>query len=172
MSDLRAGRIAGAFGLRGELKIAATRIGEDSLRPGLGVLLRFPDGTERAAQVAAVRLHQGRPLARLAGVDDATAAEALLGAELFIARDAAVVADGEYLDADLIGCALVDEAGTKIGHVVDVAHYPAQDMLVVGAARAYVPLVRAFIAEVDTAHKLIHVTLPPGLLDPENAAEA
>ena len=172
MSDLRAGRVAGAFGLRGELKIAATRIGEDSLRAGLRVQLRFPDGTQREAQVAAVRLHQGRPLARFDGVDDATAAEALLGAEVFIARAAAVVAEGEHLDADLIGCVLVAEDGTIVGEVVDVAHYPAQDMLVVGAARAYVPLVRAFIAKVDTERKRIDVTLPPGLLDPENAAEA
>jgi ribosomal 30S subunit maturation factor RimM len=34
------------------------------------------------------------------------------------------------------------------------------------------PLVKAFIARVDVANKAIHITVPPGLLDPSEADEA
>jgi 16S rRNA processing protein RimM len=158
--------------LRGELKLDASRVGDDALRAGLEATLHLPDGTERAVTIAAVRRQKNRPLLRIAGVDDANAATALVGARLSIARADAPLGAGEYFDADLIGCRLIDEAGEARGNVVDVTHYPHQDVLVVGAQRALVPMVRAFIARVDVDAKEIHVTVPPGLLDPAGADEA
>jgi len=160
------------FGLRGELKLDASRIGEDALRAGLAGTLRFADGAVREVTIAAVRRHQGRPLIRIAGIDDATAGEALVGAQLTIARADAPLAAGEYFDADLIGCRLVDETGSERGVVVDVLHYPNQDLLAIGAGRTLLPLVAAFIAGVDVARKEIRVTVPAGLLDPAAADEA
>jgi 16S rRNA processing protein RimM len=171
-AELGAGRIAGAFGLGGELKVDASRVGDDALRPGLQVTLRYADGTTRPATIAAVRRHKGRPLVRIAGVDDATAAEALGHPDVLIARDDAPLHEGEYFDDDLTGCRLIDEAGVERGIVASVAHYPAQDMLVIAGSRALLPLVRAFVARVDVDAKEIHVTVPPGLLDPAEADEA
>jgi 16S rRNA processing protein RimM len=171
-ADVNAGRIAGVFGLRGELKLDASRIGDDAIRPGLAATLRFADGTTRAVTIAAVRRQKDRPLIVLAGIDDANAAQALVGAQLTIARDEAVLSEGEFLDEDLVGCRLLDAAGVERGVVVDVLHYPHQDLLVVGAARAMLPLIAAFIAGVDVARKEIRVTVPPGLLDPATAEEA
>src|SRR5580692_11053801 len=51
-ADVNAGRIAGVFGLRGELKLDASRIGEDALRDGLVATLQLPDGTARAVTIA------------------------------------------------------------------------------------------------------------------------
>lgn len=115
--------------------------------------------------ITAVRRNKGRPLITIAGVADAEAAEAYTTAELLIARADVVLAEGEYLDDDLIACHVVDAAGADRGRVVDVLHYPAQDFLVVGPAKALVPLVSAFIRVVDIAGKTIHVDVPPGLLD-------
>lgn len=142
------------------------------MRDGLAATLHFSDGTTREVVVAAVRRQKGRPLIRLAGVEDAGAAAALVGAELRIDRADAPLGTAEYFDADLVGCTLVDEQGVERGRVVDVLHYPNQDLLVVGAARALLPLVAAFIARVDVARKEIRVTVPPGLLDPASADEA
>jgi len=167
-----AGTLIGVFGLRGELKLAATRVGEDSLRPDLPVRLRAADGGTRAAVVRSVRRHQGRLLVAFAGVDDATAAAALVRADVLLARDDVVLAAGEYLDADLIGCALVAADGRDCGAVVDVMHYPGSDMLIVGERRAMVPLVQAFVQRIDLAARTIHVDVPPGLLETEEADEA
>ncbi len=158
--------------MRGELKLDASRIGDDAVRPGLEASLRLPDGTTRAVTIAAVRRQKDRPLIRIAGIDDANAAEALVGAQLIIAREDAPLNAGEYFDEDLVGCRLLDEAGIERGVVVDVLHYPNQDLLVIGAARALLPLIAAFIASVDVTRKEIRVTVPAGLLDPSAADEA
>ena len=84
----------------------------------------------------------------------------------------APLGEREYFDEDLVGCRLLDEAGVERGVVVDVLHYPNQDLLVIGPARAMLPLVAAFIAGVDVARKEIRVTVPVGLLDPAAADEA
>ncbi|MDB5071726.1 MAG: rRNA processing protein RimM [Candidatus Eremiobacteraeota bacterium] len=171
-NDVNAGRVAGVFGLRGELKVAASRIGDDALRAGMDVRAVLRDGTPRALRIRALRRHQGRPLIAFDGIDDADAAEALVGATLAIDRGAVDLAQDEYFDEDLVGCALVDANRAVLGEVVAVEHYPAQDVLLVGARRAMVPLVRAFVKHVDVRAKRILVELPAGLLDTSEAEEA
>jgi 16S rRNA processing protein RimM len=158
--------------VRGELKFAASRIGLDAMRKGISATVTMPDGTAREMIVTAVRMHQDRPLIRLEGVDDATMAENFVNAQLTIARDDAPLHEGEYFDDDLIGCRLVDEANVEHGVVTGVLHYPNQDLLQLGSQSTLLPLVKAFIARVDVANKTIHVTVPPGLLDPAEADEA
>ncbi|MBV9277849.1 MAG: 16S rRNA processing protein RimM, partial [Candidatus Eremiobacteraeota bacterium] len=149
-------------GVKGELKIKATTAGRSVLKAGQ--LLRCTNGEEsRELIVAAVREHGGRSLVRFDAINDATAAEALVGGELYATRDAFVLDSGEYLDEDLVGCRLFQEDGRDLGVVDAVEHYPQQDMLVVGKNR--VPLVSAFIQDIDLSARQIRVTLPPGLLD-------
>jgi 16S rRNA processing protein RimM len=162
--------VAGVFGLRGELKIVASRIGDDALAEGLQVRAHLPDGTSRALRIRSLRRHQGRPLLAFDGIDDANAAQTLVGATLAIDRASVRLARGEYFDDDLVGCALVDADGVVLGKVRAVEHYPAQDVLLVG--RAIVPLVRAFVKKVDVAAKQIVVDVPPGLLNDAEAEEA
>jgi 16S rRNA processing protein RimM len=169
---VNAGRVAGVFGLRGELKVAASRIGDDALHDGMDVRAVLRDGTSRTLRIRSLRRHQGRPLIAFNGIDDANTAEALVGATLAIDRGAVDLAKDEYFDEDLVGCALVDADGTALGEVVAVEHYPAQDVLLVGARRAMVPLVRAFVKHVDVRAKRILVELPAGLLDASEAEEA
>ncbi len=164
--------MVGVFGLRGELKVSPSRIGEDTLGTGVELHATLRDGTSRSVRVRSVRLHQGRPLVAFEGVDDADAAAGLVGATLAVARDGVELAADEYFDADLVGCTLVDGGGAVLGEVVAVEHYPAQDMLLVGGGRAMVPLVRAFVKDVDVRAKRIRVELPAGLLDSREAEEA
>jgi 16S rRNA processing protein RimM len=67
---------------------------------------------------------------------------------------------------------VVDVAGVELGRVTGVEHFPAQDMLLVGPARAMLPLVRAFVRSIDVAARRIVVDVPPGLIDPGEALEA
>jgi len=170
--------VAGVFGLRGELKVAPSRIGDDALAAGVEVRATLADGTVRALRVRALRRHQGRPLVAFDGVGDASAAQVLVGATLTIGRGDVALDDGEYFDDDLVGCALVDGGGAVLAEVVAVEHYPAQDVLFVdvagdrGARRAMVPLVRAFVKGIDVRARRISVDLPPGLLDSQEADEA
>jgi 16S rRNA processing protein RimM len=177
-SDANAGRVAGVFGLRGELKVAPSRIGDDALAAGVELRATLGDGSVRMLRVRSLRRHQGRPLVSFDGVDDANAAEVLVGAMLSIDRRAVDLDEGEYFDDDLVGCSLVGADGVVLGEVTAVEHYPAQDVVIVALPRgsrerrAMVPLVRAFVKAVDVPARRITVDLPPGLLDSQEADEA
>jgi len=160
------GRIVGIFGVRGEMKIAATGIGEDALRSGLRVALRFDDErSERILQIGLARPHKRGMVASFDGILSPSDAETLVGASLWTGREDAALGAGEFFDEDLIGCRLRD-SGAAVGDVVAVRHYPAQDVLELDNG-ALVPMVGAFIKRVDVDRRTIDVELPPGLIDGE-----
>lgn len=142
-----------------------TRIGDELLAAGRQVVLKTPSGVERPGRIANARRHRGRLLVTLEGADSQEAAQALHGATLAVPRDEVPLRNDEYLDDDLVGLALCDEMGSKLGTVSAVRHYPAQDCLVVTPGDALVPLVKEFVRAVDLPAKRIVVALPPGLLD-------
>lgn len=157
------------FGLKGEIKCDPTSAGRTIFSRGASIRCELGAVSETVT-VTGVREHQGRLLIKLQGVEDATAAQRFIGGKFYAPREAFVLEDGEYLDEDLVGCRLLDEAGKELGSVTALEHYPAQDMLVVKNAR--VPMVAAFIKSIDITAKCITVDLPAGLLDDSKAEEA
>jgi len=161
--ELPVGRIAGIFGVKGELKCDPTSAGRTLFSRGASLRVRLADGTSRVVEIASLREHKNRLLIYLAGVEDATAAERFAGATFYASRSQITLEAGEYLDRDLEGCRLFDEGGKVLGNVSRVEHYPSSDMLVVGGK--LVPLIRQFVKSVNIEEKRIVVDLPLGLLD-------
>jgi len=160
--ELVVGRIAGVFGVRGELKCDPTSAGRTVF--STGVQLRCVVKNESSTiRLAAVRSHKGRLLIRIESVGDADSAQSYAGAVLYAPREAISLRPGEYLDDDLVGCALVGKDGTWYGPVDRVEHYPASDMLVV--AGRLIPMVAAIVLEVDLSRRRIVIDPPAGLLD-------
>jgi 16S rRNA processing protein RimM len=160
--EIVVGRIAGVFGVHGELKCDPTTAGRIVFLPG--AVLRCERGDSSSTiRLTAVRPHQKRLLLRIEGVDDATAAQAYAGASLHAPRQRADLAPGEYLDADLVGCSVVGSDGTPYGTVERVEHYPASDMLIVDGH--YVPMVGAIVSQVDVGAKRVVIDPPEGLFD-------
>jgi 16S rRNA processing protein RimM len=168
-NELPVGRIAGIFGIRGELKCDPTSAGRMLFSTGASLRLALPDGSSHDIALAAVREHKGRLLIRLRGIETANDAQRFVGARFYAARERIELERGEYLDVDLVGCALVDHSGKTLGTVSAVEHYPSSDMLIVNGKM--VPMVGAFIKSIDTGAKRIIAELPPGLLDDENAEQ-
>jgi 16S rRNA processing protein RimM len=168
--QLPVGRIAGIFGIQGELKCDPTSAGRTLFTAGAHFQIRLSDGTARNVQLSGVREHKNRLLVRLPGVDSANDAEKYAGATFYVDRSRIMLEPGEHLDRDLEGCSLYDESGRVLGNVTRVEHYPSSDMLVVNGE--LVPMVSAFIKSIDTNAKRIVVDLPAGLLDSENAERA
>ncbi len=102
---------------------------------------------------------------RFEGIESPEEVRALTNASLYAGVREIPLGAGEYLDRDLIDCELVDPAGRVLARVVDVAHFPAQDCLIVDPGRQYVPLVKAFVRAIDIAARKIEVELPEGLLE-------
>jgi 16S rRNA processing protein RimM len=104
-------------------------------------------------------------VAHLAGVRDRSAAEALKGTDLYVARDRLPpAAEGEFYHWDLIGLAAVTSEGRCIGEIVAVQNYGAGDLLEVrfaGAATTQlIPFSDAFVPQVDLTTKRAVIVLP------------
>lgn len=156
-------RIAGVFGIRGELKCDPTSAGRMLFVRGESFDAVLGSGLRVAVTLESVRDHKGRLLITLPGIGSANDAEQYAGATLYARRERIELDEGEYLDRDLAGCALEDAHGTVLGTVERVEHYPSSDMLVVRGQ--LVPMVGAFIKSIDVAAKRIVVDLPEGLLE-------
>ena len=165
-------RLAGVFGIRGELKCKPATFGDAVLAAGRTYFTSADPAVGSAVELATVRRHHERSIVTVAGIETPEAAQALVGMELFLERDEIELDAGEYFDADLVGLRLIDGAGRACGTVVRVEHFPAQDCLVIAPGNALVPLVRAFAPKIDLTARTIAMTLPRGLLDGSEAEEA
>jgi 16S rRNA processing protein RimM len=161
-NDLAVGRIAGTFGVCGELKCDPTTAGRTLFSPGTE-LRCTRGGDSSTVRIAGVRPHKGRLLICIEGVADLSAAQSYVGAELHAARERIPLSDCEYLDADLVGCAVEGTDGSAYGNVERVEHYPASDVLVVGGRM--VPMVGAIVTRIELANRRILIDPPAGLLD-------
>jgi 16S rRNA processing protein RimM len=165
------GRVLRPHGVRGELAVEVLSDAPDRFSPGAELGAGDPDGPDplRPVTVTAARLHLGRLLVRLDGVEDRDAAGALRGALLSIpARAARPLAADEFWPHQLVGLAVVDRRGRQRGHVADVVPGAAHDLLAValpGGERRLVPAVAALVTvELDAGRVLVDDV--PGLLDP------
>ena len=164
------GQLKKPHGLRGELKIEVEdRFLEDLLEARvLYVDLR---GTPLPYFIAGIR-GEGMLLIKLEEVDSREDAMLLSHREVFLpAVEISVPQDEEpepdALFAELIGYRIVDRTHGEVGPVEDVVEYPQQWMAVVRyrGREVLIPLVEAFIRELNPEERLLAMELPEGLLD-------
>lgn len=156
------GRVAGAFGVRGEVRI--TSFGDDPLALVRYRTLSTKDGTP-ALTLEAGRLHKGGLVARAPQIASKEAADALRGLELYVPRDAlpAPEDEDEFYLADLIGLAVRHVDGLDLGRVAAVQNFGAGDLIEVqplDGARYYLPFTRAAVPEVRIAEGVLIVEPP------------
>lgn len=166
------GVVARAHGNRGDVIVnSETDFPEDRFGPGARVRTRRKSGEERELEVAAMRIHQGRPVIRFVGVESMDDAEALAGLELRVGEDEpAPELDGAYFHRDLVGCEVVTESGEGIGRVAAVEGDHAASRLVVKGPRGEVLIPFAVaLCTVDLGARRITVRPPEGLLDVNGA---
>ncbi|HXC27116.1 MAG TPA: ribosome maturation factor RimM [Stellaceae bacterium] len=112
---------------------------------------------------------EGMVIARLSGVADRDAAEALRGLRLYAPRAALPApAKDEFYHADLIGLAAQLEDGTTLGTVIAVHDFGAGDVIEIArdaGQPVLVPFTRAAVPIVDIAGGKVVVDPPEGLLD-------
>ena len=116
--------VAGAHGIKGELRLKLFG-SADSLASHKSV---FVGGRPHALE--SVKATGKGAIARLAGISDRSAAEALRGQLVEVDRSALPpLAEDEYYHADLIGLTCVDRQGEAVGTVIAVENYGAGDLL-------------------------------------------
>ena len=144
-------RVAGAFGVRGELKLQSFTDPESAaLRYQPWQLVHR--GVEREMQGARGRPTNKGIVATFPGIDDRDAAEALSGAEIWVARSQLPPpAPGEYYWVDLEGLKVVNLEGVVLGTVSHLLNTGSNDILsVAGDRERLVPFIEGdFVKSVD-----------------------
>jgi 16S rRNA processing protein RimM len=152
---LEAGRVGRPHGLDGSFYVTGARPrlltegGEVSVAGSVRRILRRA-GVER------------RPIVRLDGVDDRTAAEALRGQPLMVAQaQAPALEEGEWWAHELEGC-VVRDGERLLGTVSGLLELPSCEVLEVrreDGRLLLVPMVRDAVRDVDVAAGRIEVSL-------------
>ncbi|MDR2872844.1 MAG: ribosome maturation factor RimM [Xanthomonadaceae bacterium] len=146
------GRIAGTFGVRGEVKIESWTEPRTAIFGYQPWTLRCSVGGDREITGVRGRGSDRRLIAMLPGVCDRDAAEALRGTEIWIPRARLPApAIGEYYWVDLEGMRVMTVAGVDLGIVSHVFATGANDVLVVqGERERMLPFVQPdYIRSVD-----------------------
>lgn len=161
------GAMGRAHGIRGEIGVDWK--GETGLSPGDAIYLQAGNAAPAPWQVEKVRIHNGRMLLSLQGINDRTAAERLTGAKIYLPRAAVPPpAEDEAFVADLLGCEvfLVDgEPVGRLGHV----EFPGGKMIwaieTPEDREILFPAEPQFIEKLDMENRRIVIDPPAGLLD-------
>jgi 16S rRNA processing protein RimM len=162
------GRVIGAHGLRGGLRVRFAGDPEPLLALAHLTLARSESGAEaRGFDVRKIAPGRGGELrVDLDGVGDRDEALALRGC--FVLAPASALpplAAGEYYGHQLLGCRVEGEDGRVVGTVCEIWETGASDLLVVddgAGARHLLPV--AFLRRLDAVERRLVMELLPGLL--------
>ncbi|HVN63000.1 MAG TPA: ribosome maturation factor RimM [Candidatus Binataceae bacterium] len=165
---LRLGRIVGAHGLKGALRIRLDNPASGALEH-LARLYIEQDGTVREFRpTGASRLSPTTMRVTMEGVADATAAEALKGAIAMAAReDLPPCEPGEFFCEEAIGCKVGLADGTVVGAIEDTFSNGAHEIWVVksNGREILIPVIDNIVKTVDLSARRMTIEAVPGLLD-------
>ena len=145
------GRVLGAFGVRGEMKLHSFT---DPVSTAMTYQpwLVLHQGVEREVQGVRGRETNKGMVITLPGIEDRDAAEAMAGAEIWVPRSRLPQPKpGEHYWVDLEGLRVLNREGIELGTVSYLFETGANDVMVVKGDREhlipYIP--EQFIVEVD-----------------------
>ena len=165
---LEAGKIVRSHGVRGELVVEPWADSAEFLKK----IKRFWfDEGKTDAGLLSARVHQGRLLVTLAGVDTVDKAEALRGKILYLCREDVSLKPGTFFLQDLIGLTAVDgTTGREYGTLEEVIPTGANDVYrIVGKeGQEYLfPAVSHMIRRIAPEEGVIELLPIPGIFDHE-----
>ena len=157
------GRVSGAFGVRGWLKVRS------DCEPVEQLLAYSPwqidTGTGwRSYVLVDGKVHGPGLVAKLAGIDDRDQARELSGADIAVDRSQLpALAEDEYYWNDLIGLGVVTRDGKELGRVSGLMQTGTNDVLVVSGERErLIPFIREqVVLAVDADARRIEVDWDP-----------
>ncbi|TAJ69238.1 MAG: 16S rRNA processing protein RimM [Phenylobacterium sp.] len=162
-SDLiQVGRVAGAFGVRGEVRITSFTADPVALVDYRD--LKREDGSA-GLTLTSGRAVKGGVIVRAREVETREQAEALRGLKLYIPRDRLPEPEeDEFYVTDLIGLKVETAEGDALGRVKSVQDFGAGDLLEIapaeGGATWYLPFTREAVPEVRIAEGVVVVVKP------------
>ncbi|WP_309603903.1 ribosome maturation factor RimM [Phenylobacterium sp.] len=156
------GRVAGAFGVRGEVRITSFTAQPLTLVDYRNLLRE--DGSP-GLTLTAGRIAMGGVVARAQEIESRDQAEAARGLRLYIprARLPAVEDEDEFYVADLIGLSVVSAGGEALGHVRSVRDFGAGDLLEIAPPAGeswWLPFTKHAVPQVRMAERTLVAIKP------------
>lgn len=166
------GRVVGAHGIRGRVRVVCLGDGPDNLLHASEVWLGRDleeKPLRRYAVKAAGTARAGEVRLALEGVADRDAAQELRG-QLVLgpAESLQELPEGEYYWHQLIGCEVFGTDGQTVGTVKQMIETGAHDVFVVESAEGrqhLIPSAGDLVREIDIEARRIVVELLPGLIE-------
>ena len=157
------GVITRARGIRGEVKVKPLTDFPDRFNTIDHVTLEMPDGSVSSHEVDFSRLVSGSVIMKITGYDDRNAAELLKGSYISVTLAETVPLDQDtYYVFDIEGMDVFDHSANRVGKIVRVEQYPANDIIVVSTeyGEIMIPAVKRYVTDVDKDTNRIIVNLP------------
>ncbi len=164
------GAVMGAFGVRGEIRLKSFCADPSAIETYSPLVAESGESYE----VKLVRSVKGGFGARLTGVPDKEAADALRGTKLYARReDLPTLPDDEYYHSDLVGLEVLDTGGARLGKVISVQDFGAGDILEIASKGlkepAMLPFTLVNVPTVDLSAGKIIADPPDGMFaDPKH----
>ena len=177
LDAIEVGRIAGAWGLKGDFKVQAYASDPQALFSSTRWFLKAAEttgpGSRKAPPPHLLHISKAKDQATMVvasarEVVDRDAAEALAGARVFVSRaNFPTAGDSEYYWVDLIGLSVINRDGVALGTVtglIDTGVHSVLRVLPPGVLPAQasheerlIPFVGVYIDQVDLEARLIRV---------------
>jgi 16S rRNA processing protein RimM len=167
---LPVGKIVGAHGVEGNLKVHSDAESLSVFNPGSSILVARTDKIEKNYTIKWAKPHGRRILLSFEGIGNRNAAKTLIGSNLLIERAALPEPEeGSYYWCDIIGLAVFTTDEQCIGRVESIISTGSNDVFVVKDSdkgddnEILIPALESVVLKIDFEHKTMHVALPEGL---------
>ncbi|HUF54335.1 MAG TPA: ribosome maturation factor RimM [Dehalococcoidia bacterium] len=155
------GRVRGAFGVRGDLKVKPMAPPQ-TFAPGRSLTL-----AGEAHKIERSRPHKDTLLLKLTGIETPEDAAALSQAYLLLPEsELEPLGDDEYYRYQLIGLRVVSTEGEDLGEITEVLDRPANDVFVVKGSHGeiLIPAADDIVQTIDLETRTMTIEVVPGLL--------
>lgn len=162
---LEAGKIVRTHGVRGDLVVECWADSPEFVKQLKR--LYFDEGKTDAGLLSS-RVHKGRLLIKLQGVDTVEQGDALRGRVLYLDRNDVTLPEGEFFLQDIIGLKAVDgETGQEYGVLAEVLPGVANAIYrIVNGDKEYLfPAVPHMVKKIDPEAGVIQLLPIPGIFD-------
>ena len=167
---LPVGKIVGAHGVKGNLKVYSYAESLSVFNPGSSILVVCAGKIEKNYTIKWVKPHGRRILLSLEGIGSRDAAETLIGSKLLVERSTfPELEEGSYHWCDIIGLTVFTTDEQYIGRVESIISTGSNDVFVVKDLdkgdddETLIPALESVVLEIDFEHKTMRVALPEGL---------
>jgi len=170
IKHLQIGKIVNTHGVRGDVKVIP--LTDDPKRfDDLEWVFIEKNSVLKKHYVKDVKYTKGFVLLKLSDIDTVEAAEQLRDCFVLVDRENAVkLPEDTYFICDIIGSAVYDENGDKLGELTDVLKTGSNDVYVVkrdSGKELLLPALKSVVTSVSIENKRIDVIVPRGLDEDE-----